>query len=154
MADTEMIVDIEGIEELEKKLGGLAKAMPQFERTMVRVINMIRDSARAAVPVDTGTLRRSIIGEIETSRDNVVGTVGPTEPYGAPVEFGTRPHFPPVDALKRWAEKRGMNPWAVALAISRKGTKPRPYLIPSFEKHRDDVLIEFKNAIDYLLETL
>jgi HK97 gp10 family phage protein len=144
---------IKGLEELKKKLGGLSNVMvrQQMERTMLRSTEMIKNRARQLVPVDTGALRRSIRDIVQVGEKEVKGIVGPTEPYGAPVEFGARPHFPPVGALERWARKRGINPWALAVAISRRGMKARPYLIPAFEELKNKIVEEFKKAIDYLL---
>jgi hypothetical protein len=56
-------------------------------------------------------------------------------PYGVAVRHGTRPHFPPIDALVPWvrvklrvAEDRVRQvAFLVARKISKVGTKPNPY---------------------------
>ncbi len=72
-------------------------------------------------------------------------------PYAAYVEFGTRPHRPPIDPLISWATaKTRVNPaqtggeefqrgirdiaWSVARKIEREGTSPRPFAAPAAEE--------------------
>jgi len=146
-------IEIKGLDKLKEKMKDLSDIVvrQQMERTMYRSTEMIKNRARELVPVDTGNLRRSIRDIVQVGEREIKGIIGPTEPYGAPVEFGARPHFPPVGALERWANKRGINPWALAVSISRKGTRPHPFLIPAFEQFKNKIIEEFRNAIDYLL---
>ena len=63
-------------------------------------------------------------------------------PYGVSVRHGTRPHFPPIEALVPWvrvvlhvSEERVRSvAFLVARKISRVGTKPNPYHIRVFEQ--------------------
>lgn len=48
--------------------------------------------------------------------------------YGIFLDKGTAPHMPPVNAIKQWADARGINAWAVAMKIKRYGTRPQPFL--------------------------
>lgn len=76
-------------------------------------------------------LRDTIFPKMEVRGDSVWGFVGTPAIYGEPVEFGTRPHFPPVKAIQHWVEKKlrisGKDARSVAFliarAISRRGTK-------------------------------
>ena len=87
-------------------------------------------------PVGTdGVLRAS--GFVRPPEDNgrkitvELGYGGAAQSYAAAVHEGTRPHFPPVDALKPWARKfLGDEDLAfvVARKISRVGTKPTKFL--------------------------
>ena len=61
------------------------------------------------------------------------GQVGSDANYAPYVEFGTRPHFPPVAALERWAKQKGLNPWVVAKSIAQKGTEAHPHFWPAAE---------------------
>lgn len=51
--------------------------------------------------------------------------------YAIYVEKGTRPHFPPVEAIKRGFKVTEEHAWAIARSIARKGTKAYPYLMPA-----------------------
>jgi len=83
----------------------------------------------------TGNLAHSVfahqemIGELLTE---IITNGPPADVYSAPVELGSRPHFPPIDALIPWVIKkfgatdeqtaRGIA-FAIARKISRRGTQ-------------------------------
>lgn len=73
----------------------------------------------------TGGLQRSVTYHF--SGDKHV-EIEPTANQADYVEFGTRPHMPPVDSLRPWAQSKGLNPWAVARGIAKHGTRKQPYL--------------------------
>lgn len=81
---------------------------------------------------DTGLLQSSI--RIERVAFNEYAIV--MEQHGKFLEYGTPPHMPPVDALEGWARRKLGDPdlkWAVAYAIKRRGTRPYPFIRPTFE---------------------
>jgi len=57
-------------------------------------------------------------------------------PYGKYMEEGTRPHFPPIQALQWWAKRKFQLKdkealavaWAVAKAIAKRGLAPRHFI--------------------------
>lgn len=52
--------------------------------------------------------------------------------HAAYIEFGTAPHFPPVEALRDWSSRHGIDePFLVARAISQKGTTAKPFMKPA-----------------------
>jgi len=79
---------------------------------------------------DTGLLQSSIKGEVK----NQTIEISMAE-QGKWIEFGTPPHMPPVDALKGWARRKLGDEdlaWALAYAIKRRGTRPYPFIRPTF----------------------
>jgi HK97 gp10 family phage protein len=131
----------------------------------------IERDAKQAAPVDTGRLRSSIstvemigattagaYGMTSSSANEFTVTVGPNVEYGPYVEFGTRPHWPPIAAILEWVKRKGLGAmrtskktgktyrgrgvavdaaqksiaFLIARAISRRGTRPQPYLVPAF----------------------
>lgn len=71
------------------------------------------------------------------------------EDYWKYVEYGTRPHFPPIEAIKKWIKvkpilprplKNGKLPtenqlaFLIARKISKVGTKPQPFLEPTIKQ--------------------
>ena len=75
-----------------------AAVVEQVKRTTLDV----EKRAKEVVPVDTGTLRRSIHSVFEDG--GLRGIVGPSVDYGEPVEYGTRhmaarPYMRPAAAL-------------------------------------------------------
>ena len=115
---------------------------------------------------DTKELSGSITYEKDAAHENtyIAGTNIQYAPY---IEFGTRPHFPPLGdetkGLIRWAylhlgAARGKTPvfgkvkkndrlskaksiaYAVAKNISKRGTLPKPYMRPAFTKAKQQLL--------------
>jgi len=74
-----------------------------------------------------------------------VRIVGVDVPYARYVEFGTRPHMPPVEPLIRWAKRKFKVDdeeakkigWSVAMTIKKKGTKPHPFFRKSIAEFID-----------------
>lgn len=78
-----------------------------------------------------GGLRGSINSDTRRLSDGVIGLVGATALHAEPVELGTKPHFPPPQALEDWVRAKLDPPegevssvaFAVARKIAAKGTK-------------------------------
>jgi len=88
------------------------------------------------VPVDTGTLQQS--GFPPEFRDEDV-VFGYTADYAEWMEYGTDPgHTPPIEPLKRWAERIGKDPgfgvWVATEKIPAEGVDEQPYLAPAAER--------------------
>ncbi len=83
----------------------------------------------------TGALAQSIqAGDVIITDDNVVAFVEANADYASYVEFPTKPHFPPIDALRDWAQKflgDAKLAFVVARAISRRGTYAHPFMGPA-----------------------
>lgn len=124
-------VNIEGLEELRKKLQG-HKADKPVNRFLDRSADLIQKSARKKAPVDTGRLRNSIGTEISGHRQR---SIGPSVDYGEHVEFGTNPHYPPLDALWGWSKRHGgIDPFALQQSIGMWGTPAQPYMQPAADE--------------------
>jgi len=85
------------------------------------------------VPVDTGTLQQSGFAPEFRGEDVVFGY---TARQAAPMEYGTEPnHTPPIEPLKRWAERIGKDPgfgvWVATEKIPQEGVDAQPYLKPA-----------------------
>jgi hypothetical protein len=100
---------------------------------MTEVDGKLEAQMKELMPRHTGMLKGSIIGEEKLKGEfGVEGYVGSPLNYAVPVDLGTRPHFPPVEALIDWVkdkfgisnekEARGVA-FLVARKISRVGTK-------------------------------
>lgn len=77
----------------------------------------------------TGDLYDSVVTEV--SARGLAIWVGSQSPYAAYVEFGTRPHFPPLDAIRAWCRVKGIPESAafpIARQISVRGTPAIPFM--------------------------
>jgi hypothetical protein len=82
--------------------------------------------------------------------------IKPTDqvPYADAVETGSRPHRPPAgpdSALAQWCELKGLNVWAVAKSIERKGTQPHPYIEPTYQTIKPQVSELFSKGVGQYL---
>lgn len=80
-----------------------------------------------------GGIRQNITHEVDKGKKQ--GRVGTNKNYAVYVHGAfdekkkrTRPHFPPLDPLRTWAQRHGIPVFAVALAIARRGTPFVPFL--------------------------
>ena len=127
---------LEGAPELVRALARAPEALAQEEgRAMTASLLLVEADARRNVAHDTRQLMNSITHRVREEPRGLVGQVGPSARYGLYVERGSRPHFPPVAALRGWARRHGVSPYAVQRAIGRRGTRARPFLLPAFEKN-------------------
>ena len=88
------------------------------------------------------------------------GPQGPNSGYAGCVENGTKPHFLPKKVIQGtladWVRLRGLTgsrhkgkgneaeaesiAWAIANAISKRGTRPQPFLIPAWQQCKGSIL--------------
>lgn len=102
---------------------------------------------RTEPAMDTGNLANSVLAEF--SPKEIEAEIGPTAKYGPYVEFGTRPHFPPMEALEAWARHHGFeSAWPICKAIAERGLRARPYLTPAFEDFEGELIIRLQRAME------
>lgn len=91
-----------------------------------------RQKLRDEGAVDTGRA----LASIAWIRVGLDGVVSVDATYGKYIEFGTGPHFPPLDALREWCRRHGMAglEFVVARHIARVGTPARPFLHPAYQE--------------------
>lgn len=114
-----------------KEAGG--NAQPLVKQFLTNSVIEVQKNTRDLAPHFTGGLQRSI--QVEESYPSAKVKVN--SPYGLYVEEGTNPHMPPVAALQRWADSKGINAWALAMSIKKKGTKAHPFFKPGIEKSQE-----------------
>jgi len=112
------------------------------ENLNIMGLMIVREAKRRAPVGVSGLMRSRIVHEVVKGRSPLDATLRvyvpvQTErgfPYAVAVEYGTKPHMPPVSALALWAKRKGVNPWAIAYSIKKFGTKPHPFLNPAAEE--------------------
>ncbi len=58
------------------------------------------------------------------------------DPSAQAIEFGARPHLPPIEGLLDWAARKGKGVGAayrIQRSIGERGLKPRPFMQPAIE---------------------
>lgn len=144
-------IEVIGLDGLKKKFKSIdTNAANLIKGQVLKSGLKIESAAKDKAPVDTGRMRAAI--DTKISNGGFTYEVYPTVTYAAAIEFGTRAHFPPPAALAGWARRHGMSgkEYLIARAISRKGTKARPFLFPAYEAEKD----QFINGIKAILQGL
>ena len=100
----------------------------------------IETDAKGRAPSDLGFLRSGIVTRI--LNNGFEADIVATKNYSAAVENGSKPHFPPPSALAGWASRHGMGglEFLIARAISIRGTKAQPYLLPAWKEEQSDFI--------------
>lgn len=129
----------------------------EIERSMLEALLLLEREIKDATPVGAhGLLRGSYTHALRgAARGEVVGEVGSPLNYALPVELGTKPHFPPVAALRDWVEKKlGVDParsasvaFLVARKIAKRGTKGAKMATNTFANNAQQVLQILEAAV-------
>ena len=140
MATPAVRVNVTGDKELARKMSARLYAQPvsRFFRSAGQVI---KSRAQDNAPRFDGNLVNSIQVETDQRSPMRFVRVGTNAEYAAPVEKGSRPHFPPLAAITPWAEAHGIPPFALALSIARRGTKAHPFLEPALDESKPDIVM-------------
>lgn len=129
----EIHIDFAQLTQLEAQMASSPSVVEQELTAAVAEADLlIEREIKDAWPTASG-LSRSSITHVETVAGlHVEGFVGSTLNYVQPVDLGTRPHFPPVEALIDWVrtklgvasdkQARGIA-FLIARKIARQGTK-------------------------------
>lgn len=145
----------------DKRVRRLFERAPGAVRLRVRqiieasAIDTQYEMRRDAPVAVTGQLRASI--RYKVAPMGLQAEVRPHADYADEVEFGRGPG--PVSVaqgtpLRKWAEFRGLNPYAVQSSIERKGTRPHPFVRPTFIKMKPRVERQAKEDMKRLIGDL
>lgn len=76
--------------------------------------------------------------------------IKPSAAYGDAVETGSRPHWISAkkgSPLELWAAQKGINVYALQHSIAMKGTKPHPYIKPTYDEVAPLVGVQFARGV-------
>lgn len=138
-------VKIEGLDELQKNFASSPQITAKaIDKAIKKSIFTLLINAKKAAPRDQGFLRDNFVTEFSL----LLGVLNNTAPYAVYVHEGTRPHWPPMDAITPWANRHGIPPFLVARSIAKKGTKAQPFFQDSIEESQSDIDRFFREALD------
>lgn len=125
---------LRSLEAFQKKLEKEAKQ--GLMAAALKVQSQAKQNLTDDGTVHMGRLRSSI--RVRKAGDGTYVDVYTNVQYAAAVEFGSRPHFPPIAPLSDWSKKKlGTDlGYVIARKISREGTPAKPYLFPALEAER------------------
>lgn len=120
-------------------------------------VNQAHTHILSAGAVDLGELIGGIHYNIQQTGNGLQSTIRPSEAadkYAAAVEYGSRPHWPPIDALEGWASRHGIPAFLVARKIAMEGTEPRYFWRDTFEDLNKEVDSQLPDFADELARKL
>lgn len=114
--------------------------------TIQNIINEFTDTLKSVISSNgsnaSGTLSKSITGIVKMNDKYLTVSIS-LEDYWKYIEYGTNPHFPPVDKIREWIRVKPVLPrplasgklptenqlaFLIGRKISKLGTKPKPFL--------------------------
>jgi hypothetical protein len=122
----DITIQVTGFEELARKVNDPALIAEPTREFLTQTTLDIQRSVQGYTPVDMGELYASINQMVDPSPLPLYGLVSTRlQPhYAQDMEYGTAPHWAPIAALKGWAHRHNMNPYAIQRKIAKYGTKP------------------------------
>ena len=106
MPEAVFVVDAKDLAGLREKLATGEFALGPARKFVARSAMQMRVEIRARTPINLGHLHSSIAVAIED--EGLTGIVGSNLNYAPHVEFGTRPHYPPLAAIQAWVHSKGL----------------------------------------------
>lgn len=144
-----------------------AIAREEMERSVEEALLLLEREIKENTPVGAhGLLRGSIThqmrGQALSDGLGVAGIVGSSLNYALPVELGTKPHFPPLEPLRDWVEKKlGVDSkraehvaYLVARKIAKRGTKGARMAGNTLDAQAEQVNAIIAAAIPRIIERL
>lgn len=138
-------VKIEGLDRIQKAFNKAPDIVQEEMNVAIKKsIFTLLNSSRRHAPVDRGFLRGA---GMKTTLERLKGTLENVSPYAKFIHDGTKPHWPPLEAITGWANRHGIPPFLVARSIANKGTKGRPFFTEAIEESEREVNGYFKFAL-------
>jgi len=130
--------------------------------TMQGAVNILHGAVVTNTPHFIGALRKSIAAETFERGSNIIGRVSTPNPYGWPVETGSRPHWAPLAPLVYWAQRKlgliGTHAIAagrrIRFKIAKRGTKGHFMFTKGFRTSKDRIRKMFRDAQSKMLGDL
>ncbi len=123
---------------------------------------IVTEAAIAGTPHNFGTLAKGFMRDVRGEPWGARAVVFNAVTYAQPVEYGSRPHFPPLAPLVLWAQRKlQLGPkdarraaHAIARSIARRGTRPARMLTKALDQKRDAVIARFRACNERIVARL
>ena len=126
-----------------------------------RFIQLAKDKMGMNKSYATGELADTMEKIVEINDEYFKGSIK-LQDYWYYLENGTKPHFPPLQAIKEWVEVKGITPeerngytpsieqlpYMIQKSIGKYGTEAHPF----FNENKEIVYKEFENNIIYAID--
>ncbi|MDY7034552.1 MAG: hypothetical protein SV375_00090 [Thermodesulfobacteriota bacterium] len=149
MFKLELKTDLSDLKKLTKKYPEASRRAREAkieEALLLLEAAVIKKTPYGAGPIH---LRDTIHHKLSVIGNKVAGILGTPIEHGEPVEMGTKPHFPPVEPIQFWVEKKlgyegkeaASVAFLIARAISKRGTEGAKMFEEGFEENEGKVIM-------------
>ena len=139
--------------------------MIQSTALLARAVVLRFDKAAGGLPpaINTGLLRNSVAWRVPTVEGHTIeGGVGTNVAYALPIEFGSRPHWPPLEPIQLWVQRKlRVAParvksvaFLVARKIARRGTQARQIFALGLEDAKPQMIEIFSRLPKLILQKM
>jgi HK97 gp10 family phage protein len=131
-----MKITFEGFENVLESIDGIAD-VDNLEAAMRKAVLLVEREAKMKAPKGTGDLARSITSKVETTGNEVVGTVFTPLEYAPYVEYGTGLFAEAGNGRKDvpWHYQDDEGEWH-----STSGQHPQPFMRPALDENREQIV--------------
>jgi hypothetical protein len=158
MYNIKLKVDLKDIERLSKEAPEVSRSVRISKIT--EAVNLLERAISMLTPIGAGPthLRSTIFNRVDMYGETISGTIGTPAIYGEAVEYGTKPHFPPVAPIQHWVERKlgisGKDAKTVAFLIARKISKHGTKGAHMFEKGFADNEARIRRMLESIPEEI
>ncbi len=152
-------VRVDGLEEARASFRRLTPEVRlEMRKGMHRALTIVQDEMKQRIHSPAGHARGGIKQKITGSGASLKARVGPQGRGARAATFSQRSRGPgrtppPIGPLRRWANARGINPYALAKSIGRKGVRAHPVARSAYNAKHTQVEVAFKDAIEGALRS-
>jgi hypothetical protein len=141
---------------VEKVLTATAERFPRYVNSwLVQAGTITKEEMASKVNEGIGAAYgQGVKNNIDATYDEVAQTVmvkpNSNVPYADALETGSRPHWPdmnPDGARAQWCELKGLSLWAIGATIAKVGTKPHPFIEPTYNVVKGPIARLFQDGV-------
>ena len=109
-------------------------------KTLYNVMDKVMEESNANANVDLGDGKGSNYTTLPVKQGNMTIVEGGYEAkHMIYVHEGTAPHWTSVENLQGWADRHGVNVYALQASIAKNGTKAYKFLENAVDRHAGDI---------------
>lgn len=137
------MVEFEGLDTIIERLDKIAD-VNKITQAINQSTLLVERSAKQIAPKDTGALQNSIMSNVETTNEAVIGYVSTNLEYAPYVEYGT--------GLFAEEGNGRQSPWGyedeeTGETIWTRGQHPQPFMRPALSENKQNILKVVKKVV-------
>lgn len=145
-------LNVTGLDKLQSIIESApAVGIKHANASIIAVIALVENAVKKEAPIG---LTKKLHNNWNRNFKPLEGTLSSEQPYASAVEYGTGPHPVSVEEIGPWAISKGLNPYAVAKSISKKGTRANPFFQRALTNSEERANTIIKGTIDNIVNEL